>query len=92
MSNLISRKDFLKAIEQIHSTKSVSGVVYSSIRVNGFLCKGIRESTQKEFRIDLDKLYQAYSELDIINTVTLKQYVDRVQSPALAILKTAEII
>ena len=31
MSNLISRKDFLKAIEQIHSAKSVSGVVYSSI-------------------------------------------------------------
>ena len=84
----ISKNDFLAKLGKVKSAESVKQhVVYSSIHLDGNKCKGTRESTGNDFEIDVDKLYLAYSKLDVINTTELKRYIKkRVQSPALAIL------
>ena len=84
----IEKDVFIQKLRQVKSAKSVSrGIVYSSIRLEGNTCKGIRESTKKPFKIYVDELYQAYCELDAINTKKMKPYIStRAQSPAWAIL------
>ncbi|MBQ0063791.1 MAG: hypothetical protein KBS94_07190 [Prevotella sp.] len=84
----ISKNDFLAKLGKVKSAESVKQhVVYLSIHLEGSNCKGIRESSGHGFEIDVDKLYLAYYELDIINTTELKKHIkNRVQSPALAIL------
>jgi len=42
--------------------------------------------------INIENLYNAYIELDVVNTKTLKPYVNGVQSPAYAILMKANLI
>lgn len=80
---------FIQAINQLHVVYSVQGVKYSGIFATRNEITGLRESTHKGFSIKSQSLYQAYQDLDISNltTAALKPYVDRVQSPSLAILK-----
>ena len=54
--------------------------------IKGGKIVGTRDDTQGSFEIDINKLYDAYNTCETINTSTLKPYVDRVQSPAYAIL------
>lgn len=90
--NKVSKDEFLKRLKSIHSATSENGARYLSINTNGRICTGIRESTGKKFEIDVDRLYSAYFELKQINTIALKKYVDRVQSPSLAILIEAKLV
>lgn len=88
----LSKTEFVDAITKINNAESVTGVKYNSIDVvNGIIC-GIRESTNEPFSINADALYNAYCELDIFNTTALKPYVNRVQSPAMAILIASKLI
>lgn len=93
--NKISKEEFISRIDKIHSATSIEGNEYNEIHI----CKpalkyieGTRSSTGKSFKIQINKLYEAYYKLDIINTVTLKKYVARVQSPAMAILIKAGLV
>ncbi|MBR3757691.1 MAG: hypothetical protein IKK62_04595 [Bacteroidaceae bacterium] len=88
----ISKDEFLRKIQNVHYAISVTGKKYSSIQIKGNECSGIREDTGKPFVINIDNLYLAYKELEHINTKSLKKYVDRVQSPSLAILMEAKLI
>lgn len=88
--NKLSKANFVDLIKGLSTLISVTGNVYSNIHVVGELIMGERDSTQKTFEIEIDKLYDAYVNIEYsrLNTVTLKKYVNnRVQSPSLAILK-----
>lgn len=88
----LSKTEFIDAIAKINNAESITGVKYNNIDVvNGIIC-GIRESTDEPFSISVDALYNAYSELDVFNTSALKPYVNRVQSPAMAILIEAKLV
>lgn len=88
----LSKPEFMDALAKISEARSVTGSEYRNIAMaDGIIC-GDRQLTGKPFRISADALYRAYCELDVFNTVTLKRYVYRVQSPALALLFTARII
>jgi len=68
--------------------------MYTNIRRLGSICYGERESNSK-FKIDLDVLYQAYLDNDVINTNTLRdgEYItDRKRSPSIAIMRNAGLI
>ncbi|MDE6397042.1 MAG: hypothetical protein K2K84_07210 [Muribaculaceae bacterium] len=69
---------------------SVNGTIYEKIHISNDKICGIRTSTSKNFEIPINKLYKAYYELKEFNTKTLKPYVDRVQSPSLAILRQVQ--
>ena len=88
----ISKQEFIERISKISSAKSLQGKTYVSIHVDGSVCTGIRKSTGKSFKVNLDKVYEVYIENEEINTAVLKPYVDRNQSPAFAILKETGIV
>lgn len=88
----VNKTEFIDAIKVIDKSVSVTGVQYINIElVNGIIC-GIRESTKEPFSISLDSLYQAFCEIDKFTATALKPYVNRVQSPALAILISSKLI
>lgn len=85
-SHNFNKEEFTEAISKINTATSISGIVYTNIRCDNNLITGIRESTERPFSIKIDSLYKAYKELYVFSTSTLKRYVDRVQSPSMAIL------
>lgn len=96
-NNYIKRKnlslaEFWNLLESTNEAESVRGEHYSDIQIMGEIITGFRDSTGEPFEINIGKLYKAYKELNDINTTTLKPYVNRVQSPALAILLASGIL
>lgn len=87
-----TRTEFIDAIKGVNKAESVTGVQYTNIElVNGIIC-GIRESTNEPFSISVDSLYKAFCEIDKFTATALKPYVNRVQSPALAVLISSRLI
>lgn len=93
---MITKEQFFENVDnlpkQIFSGKQHK--MYKNIRRVGCVCYGERES-DSTFKIDLDVLYQAYLDNDIINTNTLLKggYVtDRKRSPSIAIMRNAGLI
>lgn len=82
----LTYSEFVDSIGQINSATSITGIAYSNIQVTNDKVIGIRESTNKPFSISLKALYDAYCNVLVFTTTDLKPYVDRVQSPSLAIL------
>ena len=83
---ILSRNYFCSIIKQIKNWIIVKGFKYIDISFENDYIIGMRESTKKSFKINAYKLQDAYIHEETINTRTLKAYVDRVQSPSLAIL------
>lgn len=79
-------------ISQVTTAESIKGRHYDGIKVVGKFIIGVRRSTSKSFKINIENLYNAYIELDVVNTTTLRPYVNGVQSPAYAILIKANLI
>lgn len=92
METKMTKEQFVSKIKSLHYVESITGKTYSYLTVSGNYCSGIRESTGKIFKIDLDDLYAAYVNIDKadLNTANLKKYIDRRQSPGLAILKAIQ--
>ena len=88
--------DFISRIKKVKTAESERGVIYSIDIVTDKDISGLRQSTKKPYHINTKDLYKGYVELKDkgvnITTTALKQYVDRVQSPSLAILKAADLI
>lgn len=81
-----SYEEFSSAIKNISSAQSVTGINYTGLSVEDEKIIGVRESTNVPFSISLKRLYDAFCEVKVFTTGSLKPYVDRVQSPSLAIL------
>ena len=87
----ISFEKFREKIKSINIAESVSGISYE-FKVENNEIIGIRKSTMKPFTISIKNLYEAYTNLNIFNTSALKEFVNRVQSPSLAILMGARLV
>lgn len=81
-----SKKEFIKAISEVKVAESLTGVKYSNICIDEQNITGIRETTGNSFIIKIDSLYDAYEKLNAFNTNSLKPFVYKQQSPAMAIL------
>lgn len=81
---------FISRIKKLGAVESVSGFVYRIDSINDRYIVGTRLSTLKEFKIETDGLYQAYCDISRgvtpMTTTALRAYVNRTQSPALAII------
>lgn len=86
----MEKLDFISKIKELDAVESVSGIVYRIDAVNEKNIIGTRKSTLKEFKIDTDGLYRAYCDVARgvipLTTTALRDYVNRTQSPALAII------
>lgn len=82
--------EFISKIKELKTITSVSGKGYRIEMVLNDVLYGMRESTNGDFKIPLKLLYDSCILIlrrgDSINTTTLKKNLDRVQSPALALL------
>ena len=87
----LSYNEFVCTLSKVTSATSVTGQKYYDIHIiNNLICgkRGIGTS----FQINMVSLYNAYVDLSLINTTTLKPYVGGVKSPALAILKEVNLV
>lgn len=82
--------DFISNLKKLGAAESVSGVLYRIDSVNDKYVVGTRLSTLKEFKIETYGLYNAYNDIIAgkipMTTTALRDYVNRTQSPALAII------
>ena len=86
----MEKNEFISRIKKLGAVESVSGVVYRIDSANERYIVGTRLSTLKEFKIETDGLYKAYCDIlrgtTPMTTTALRNYVNRTQSPALAII------
>lgn len=86
----MEKNEFISRIKKLGAVESVSGIVYRIDSINDGYIVGTRLSTLKEFKIETDGLYQAYCDISRgvtqMTTTALRAYVNRTQSPALAII------
>lgn len=71
----------------IQEVESVSGAKYIKMHITKKMVIGIRESTGKEFTINLNQLYDAYLHCTRLTSPEVKKYIFMGHSPALAILR-----
>ena len=88
----LNYSEFVEAIKKINSATSITGIDYTDIQVVGDKVVGTRASTNNQFSISLKRLYEAYCNILVFTTADLKPYVNRVQSPSLAILRAINAI
>ena len=86
----MEKNEFISRIKKLGAVESVSGIVYRIDSINDRYIVGTRLSTLKEFKIETDGLYQAHCDISRgvtqMTTTALRAYVNRTQSPALAII------
>lgn len=88
MPNL-SKVEFHQLILSLPKTilSKTGSASYSEFKTNGKLLSFKRVNTGEKWKLNLDELYEAYKNLNHINTIKIKKYISgRVYSPACAIL------
>ena len=72
---------------KFESGKSATGIRYVKLHVTAKMIIGIRESSGKEFTINLNDLYRAYQECLRFTSPEVKKYIFMGHSPAVALLR-----
>ena len=93
---MVTKEEFFKKIDDISNPiKSLSGKEYVEIKRNRNFCYGVRKDEKTSFEIDLDLLYKAYKENDVLKTTSkdLESF-KKAQccSPAIAILMATGLL
>ena len=87
----LSYNEFVSILSKVTRATSVTDQKYYDIHIIDNLICGKRGGGTS-FQINMANLYNAYMDLPLINTTTLKPYAGGVQSPALAILMEANLV
>lgn len=74
-------------LESIQEIESATGIRYIKLHVTKKMIIGIRESSGKEFTINLDDLYTAYNKCLRFTSPEVKRYIFMGHSPAVALLR-----
>ena len=72
---------------ELKEIESVTGIRYIKLHVTAKMIIGIRETSGKEFTINLDDLYRAYQECLRFTSPEVKKYIFMGHSPAVALLR-----
>ena len=81
----IIMKDLIKLMDPKYI--EVTGIRYIRLHVTAKMIIGIRESSGKEFTINLDELYKAYTQCNHFTSPEVKKYIFMGHSPAVALLR-----
>lgn len=89
-TNNMEKADFILNLKRLGGVESVSGIYYRIDSVSEKYVIGTRLSTFTKFKIETDGLFRAYNDVLAgrisMTTTALRDYVNRTQSPALAII------
>ena len=83
----ITLEEMRAILENITEIESATGIRYVKLHVTAKMIIGIRESSGKEFTINLNDLYCAYQECLRFTSPEVKKYIFMVHSPAVALLR-----
>ena len=75
---------YLSGIKEL---TTATGIRYINLRLTAKMVIGIRETSGKEFTINLDDLYRAYQECLRFSSPEVKKYIFMGHSPAVALLR-----
>ena len=83
----ITLEEMRAILENITEIESATGIRYVKLHVTAKMIIGIRESSGKEFTINLDELYKAYTQCNHFTSPEVKKYIFMGHSPAVALLR-----
>lgn len=83
----ITLEEMRAILENITEIESATGIRYVKLHVTTKMIIGIRESSGKEFTINLNDLYRAYQECLRFTSREVKKYIFMGHSPAVALLR-----
>lgn len=83
----LTLEEMRAALLNIHELESATGIRYIKLRITKKMVIGIRESSGKEFTINIDQLYKAYQECLRFTSPEVKKYIFMGHSPAVALLR-----
>ncbi len=83
----ITQERMREILEDIHELTTPLGIKYIDLRLTKKMIIGVRESSGKEFTINLDDLYQAYEKCLRFTSPEVKRYIFMGHSPAVALLR-----
>ena len=83
----LSMDEMRAYLMELKEIESVTGIRYIKLHVTAKMIIGIRETSGKEFTINLDDLYRAYQECLRFTSPEVKKYIFMVHSPAVALLR-----
>jgi hypothetical protein len=83
----ITLEEMRAILENITDIESATGIRYVKLHVTAKMIIGIRESSGKEFTINLNDLYRAYQECLRFTSPEVKKYIFMGHSPAVALLR-----
>jgi hypothetical protein len=91
---MTTKEEFYKRVSQIQSFTSITGrASYSQLTIVKNILSFKRSNTQKDWELNLDDLYEAYTKEHYFNTVILKNYLTRrTYSPSLGLLIKTQMI
>ena len=83
----LSMDEMRTILSELKEIESVTGIRYIKLHVTAKMIIGIRESSGKEFTINLNDLYKAYQECLRLTSPEVKKYIFMGHSPAVALLR-----
>lgn len=83
----LSMDEMRAYLMEVKEIESVTGIRYIKLHVTAKMIIGIRETSGKEFTINLDDLYRAYQECLRFTSPEVKKYIFMGHSPAVALLR-----
>ncbi len=90
-NTLMTQEEMREKLLHVKEIVSISGVKYSKMHVTKKMIIGIRESSGKEFTINLDQLYDAYLHCKRLSSPEVKKFIFMGHSPALALLRMLKV-
>lgn len=83
----LTMEEMRERLMKLTSLESATGIKYIKLHVTKKMIIGIRESSGKEFTINLDDLHRAYQECLRFTSPEVKKYIFMGHSPAVALLR-----
>lgn len=83
----LSTQKMRELLEEIHEIETPTGIKYVQLRLTKRMVIGVRESSGKEFTINLDELYDAYLHCLRFTSPEVKRHIFMGHSPAVVLLR-----
>ena len=83
----LTMKEMRNQLAGIHEIEGATGIRYVDFRLTAKMLIGTRESSGKEFTINLSDLYRAYQGCLRFTSPEVKKYIFMGHSPAVALLR-----
>lgn len=83
----LSAEKMRELLEEIHEIETPTGIKYVQLRLTKRMVIGVRESSGKEFTINLDELYDAYLHCLRFTSPEVKRHIFMGHSPAVILLR-----